>query len=87
MEREPAGYELDGFYPESGVKATNPMEDDENGADDEPSLGLSGHYEGGAIFYLYHAISDGFEMVYDCERDEHDGREPDCEDEGAQCDD
>jgi hypothetical protein len=44
---------------------------------DEPSLGSSGHGEGGAISYLFHAISDGTEMVLDCEGDEHDGREPD----------
>jgi hypothetical protein len=43
---------------------------------DEPSLGSSGHGEGGAISYLFHAISDGSEMVIDCEGDEHDGREP-----------
>lgn len=61
--------------------------EDEDGPDDEPSLGSSGHYDGGSIIYLAHAISDGFKMVYDCEGDEHDGREPDCEDEGAQCDD
>jgi hypothetical protein len=87
IEREPDGDELDAPYPESGVKATNPMEDDEDGADDEPSSGSSGHYDGGPISYLAHAISDGCEMVYDCEYDEHDGREPDCEDEGAQRDD
>lgn len=61
--------------------------EDEDDADDEPSLGSSGHYEGAAICYLHHPISDGYEMVVDCEGDEHDGREPDCEDEGAQCDD
>lgn len=51
----------------------------EDGADDEPSLGSSGHDSGGAICYLHHAISDGIDMVYDCEGDEHDGREPEDE--------
>jgi hypothetical protein len=44
---------------------------------DEPCLGSSGHGEAGPISYLFHAISDGSEMVIDCEADEHDGREPD----------
>ncbi len=35
MERESDGDELDASYPESGVKPTNPMEDDEDGGDDE----------------------------------------------------
>jgi len=88
MEREPDGDEEDVSYPHAGPRATLGIsEDDEDGADDEPSLGSSGHYEAGPISYLFHAINDGFEMVLDCEGDEHDGREPDCEDEGAQCDD
>jgi hypothetical protein len=49
--------------------------------DDEPSLGSSGHGEGGPIIYLAHAISDSCHMIYDCKADEHDGREPD--DEGS----
>lgn len=53
---------------------------DGNDEDDEPSLGSSGHASGGAISYLSPAISDGSAMVYDCEGDEHDGREPDDED-------
>ena len=52
---------------------------------DEPSLGSSGHGEGGAISYLFHAISDGSEMVIDCEGDEHDGREPDDDAEPSLC--
>lgn len=58
---------------------------DGDGEDDEPSLGSSGHASGGAISYLSHAISDGCEMVYDCEGDEHDGREPDVDDEPSLC--
>jgi hypothetical protein len=54
---------------------------DDNGEDFEPSLGSSGHAEGGAISYLSQPISDGFQMVYDCEGDEHDGREPQEDDE------
>jgi hypothetical protein len=52
---------------------------------DEPSLGSSGHGEAGAITYLVHAISDGSEMIYDCEGDEHDGREPDEDGEPSLC--
>lgn len=55
----------------------HPHEDDEDNNDCEPSLGSSGHGEAGAITYLVHAISDGTQMIYDCEGDEHDGREPD----------
>lgn len=80
MEREPDGDELDASYPESGSRMCTPGEDDEDTADAEPSLGSSGHASGGAISYLSHAISDGCEMVYDCEGDEHDGREPEGED-------
>jgi hypothetical protein len=53
---------------------------DDNEEDFEPSLGSSGHASGGAISYTSPAISDGCEIVYDCEGDEHDGREPDDED-------
>ena len=80
MEREPDGDELDASYPESGSRLCTPGEDDEDTADAEPSLGSSGHADGEAISYLSMAISDGFEMIYDCEGDEHDGREPDDED-------
>ena len=79
MEREPDGDELDASYPETGSRLCTPGEDDEDAGDDEPSLGSSGHADGGAISYLSQAISDGSEMVYDCEADEHDGREPDDE--------
>jgi hypothetical protein len=54
-----------------------PDDEAEDGADDEPSLGSSGHEGSGAICYLHRAISDGCDLVYDCEGDEHDGREPD----------
>jgi hypothetical protein len=54
---------------------------DDNGEDYEPSLGSSGHAEGGAISYSSQPISDGYQMVYDCEGDEHDGREPQEDDE------
>lgn len=87
MELEPDGDELDASWPESGVKATNPMEDDEDGADDEPSLGSTGHLAGGPIQYLADPISDGYQMVYDCEGDEHDGREPEHEDYDGKVDD
>jgi hypothetical protein len=36
----------------------------------------SGHGDAGPIIYLAHAISDGSQMISDCEGDEHDGREP-----------
>jgi hypothetical protein len=52
---------------------------------DEPSLGSSGHGEAGAISYLFHAISDGSDMILDCEGDEHDGREPDADGEPSLC--
>jgi hypothetical protein len=82
MEREPDGDdEGDASYPEGGPRPlATPGEDDEDNTDDEPSLGSSGHGDGGSISYQVHPISDGFQMVYDCEADEHDGREPDDED-------
>ena len=81
MEREPDGDELDASYPEGGARGLeNPNEDDEDTADDEPSLGSSGHGEPGPISYAVHPISDGSQMIYDCEA-EHDGAEP--EDEGG----
>lgn len=60
-------------------------EHDEDGADTEPSLGSSGHGQAGPITYLVHAISDGSQMIYDCEGDEHDGREPDEDGEPSLC--
>ena len=48
----------------------------EDGADDEPSLGSHEAREGGVVSYLHHYVSDGCEMLADCET-EHDGREPD----------
>jgi hypothetical protein len=73
----------DASYPEGGWRPGmgRSHEDDEPDTDDEPSLGSSGHAEGGAISYLVHAISDGEQMIYDCEGDEHDGREPSEDDE------
>ncbi len=57
---------------------TEDEQDDEpeDTGDAEPSLGSSGHSSGGPISYLAHAVSDGYQMVYDCEGDEHDGAEP-----------
>lgn len=67
----------DASYPESCPKALRHQhEDEEDNADFEASLGSSGHAEADAISYLVHAFSDGERMVYDCEGDEHDGREP-----------
>lgn len=75
-ELEDDGDQGDASYAESGSRMVgHPNEDDEETGDAEPSLGSSGHGEGGAITYLVHAISDGCEMVYDCEGDEHDGTE------------
>lgn len=77
---EPVGDELDASFPEGPARLLgSPNEDDEDGADDEPSLGSSGHGASGAISYLVHPLSDGFQMIYDCEGDEHDGREEDYE--------
>jgi hypothetical protein len=74
MEREPDGDEEDASYAEGHSQLCAHNED---GADDEPSLRSSGHGAAGPISYSVPAISDGCEMVYDCEGDEHDGREPD----------
>jgi hypothetical protein len=78
-ELEDDGDQNDAAFPEGGGRMGLGRfhEDDEPDSDDEPSLGSSGHGEGGPVIYLVHAISDGQEMVYDCEADEHDGREPD----------
>jgi hypothetical protein len=67
MEREPDGDELEDSDP------------GEDGADDEPSLGSHDIRPAGAVSYLSHPVSAAGEMVYDCEADEHDGREPDDE--------
>jgi hypothetical protein len=64
---------------DDGPCDTNELEIEEG--NDEPSLGSSGHGEAGAIIYMVHAISDGEQMIYDCEGDEHDGREPSEDDE------
>jgi len=83
-ELENDGDQDDASYPDGGGRRMGPgssHEDDEPDTDDEPSLGSSGHGEAGAIIYLVHAISDGEQMVYDCEGDEHDGREPSEDDE------
>ena len=66
---------------------TEEEQDDELEDDggDEPSLGSSGHADGGAISYFVRAISDGYEMIYDCEGDEHDGCEPSSDDEPSLC--
>lgn len=48
--------------------------DDEDGADDEPSLGSHEIREAGAVSYLHHPVHAGGEVYLDCE-DEHDGRE------------
>lgn len=58
---------------------SNPNEDDEDTGDAEPSLGSSGHGSAGSISYSSIPISDGFQIVYDCEGDEHDGHEPENE--------
>jgi hypothetical protein len=49
--------------------------------DDEPSLGSTGHGNGGPISYAIPVFSAGGEFVHDCEGDEHDGREPQEDDE------
>ena len=80
-ELEENGDEKDASYPGSGSHLLgSPNEDDEDGADDEPSLGSHGHGDNGAISYLYQAVQTGYSSEIDCEGDEHDGREP--EDEG-----
>jgi len=78
-ELEDDGDQKDASYTEGGPRSGlgRSHEDDEPDTDDEPSLGSSGHGEDGAITYAVHAISDGFQMIYDCEGEEHDGREPD----------
>ena len=82
---EPSLGFLDGS-PGSGRSGVSPGYDLEgDDCDLEPSLGSSGHGEAGAISYAVRAISDGCQMVYDCEGDEHDGREPDVDDEPSLC--
>ena len=78
-ELEENGDEADAAYPEGGRQygPLSPNEDDEDTGDAEPSLGSSGHGQAGSISYAVRPISDGFQMVHDCEGDEHDGREPD----------
>ena len=49
----------------------------EDGADDEPSLGSHEVREAGAVSYKFRGVCDGSDMIYDCEGDDHDGREPD----------
>ena len=44
-----------------------PSDADEDGADDEPSLGSNEIREAGAVSYLSHPVSVAGEMVYDCE--------------------
>lgn len=67
----------------------NPTEDaeasdfDEDGANDEPSLGSCGHGNGGPISYSAPVVMAHGKTFHDCEGDEHDGREPVAEDEGA----
>jgi len=79
-ELEENGDEKDSSYPGSGSHLLgNPNEDDEDGADDEPSLGSHGHGGGGPIMYLQHVVSTGYSIEIDCEGDEHDGREPEDE--------
>ena len=86
MELEPNGDELDASWPECGPRPyANPNEDDEDEGDDEPSLGSHEIREGGAVSYLHHAISAAGEMIYDCEGDEHDGREPEDDSEPSLC--
>ena len=77
-ELEENGDEADAAYPEGGRQygPLSPNEDDEDTGDAEPSLGSSGHGQAGSISYAVRPISDGFQMVYDCE-EEHDGTEPD----------
>ena len=75
-ELEQNGDEADASYPEGGRQygSLSPNEDDEDTGDAEPSLGSSGHGKAGSISYTCKPISDGFQMVYDCEQD-------DCDDE------
>jgi hypothetical protein len=49
--------------------------------DDEPSLGSTGHGSGGPISYGIPVVHAGGEVIHDCEGDEHDGREPQEDDE------
>lgn len=49
----------------------------EHGADDEPSLGSHEIREAGAVSYLHHYISDGWEMLADCEADDCDREDDD----------
>ena len=79
-ELEDDGDQGDASYREGLQRMSeHPMEDDEDAGDDEPSLGSSGHYHGGPISYSFHPISDGHELILDCEGDEHDGAEDDQE--------
>jgi hypothetical protein len=55
----------------------------EDGADDEPSLGSHEIREAGAVSYLHHYVSDGCDMLADCEQDDCD-REDDDPDESKQ---
>ena len=54
-----------------------PSDAGEDGADDEPSLGSNEIREAGAVSYVSRPLNAAGETVYDCEGDEHDGREPD----------
>ena len=70
MEREQDGDEDDASFPESGSRACNPMEDDEDDHDGEPSLGSknAGEYGNQTVW----CAGDNTDM-----EDEHDGSEPD----------
>lgn len=85
---EPSGDELDASYPEGGAHLCAGNEDDEDGADDEPSLGsvetpnyFTGAKRRGQDFW---ASGNGDEREGDGCADD---REDVSEDEGAQCDD
>ncbi len=51
----------------------------EDGADDEPSLGSHEIREAGAVSYLHHYVSDGGDMLADCELDDCDREDDDPE--------
>jgi hypothetical protein len=57
----------DASYPESGPQMGlgRTGEDDEPDNDSEPSLGSSGHGEGGPIVYMFHPISDGYQFHWE----------------------
>jgi hypothetical protein len=56
------------------VDAEQDDSDDEDGADDSPSLGSGNDPHGSGTSYFFDRARDG---SLDCEGDEHDGREPD----------